>query len=72
MDTTDIAAAALKPDGKGRCHCARNTKDRKPSKACKKCHGSGILAACLNCGGAGWNAAAREICAKCQGAGFLQ
>jgi hypothetical protein len=71
MDTTDIAAAALKPDGKGRCHCAKNTKDGKPHKACVKCHGKGILTACLECGGSGWKAEKNTTCAKCGGNGYL-
>lgn len=71
MDTTDIAAAALKADGRGRCHCAKNTKDAKPHRACPKCHGRGILTACLDCEGSGWKAAANEVCSKCQGNGHL-
>jgi hypothetical protein len=72
MDTSDIAAAALKPDGRGRCNCARRTKDRKAHPACAKCHGKGILTACLECGGSGWKATANEVCSKCQGNGYLQ
>jgi hypothetical protein len=71
MDTTDIAAAALKTDGKGPCNCKHRTNDRKPHPACPKCHGHGILTACLRCGGAGWEAAENKICPKCEGKGHL-
>lgn len=70
MDTSDIAAAALKPDGRGRCSCARHTKSHNPDRRCPKCHGTGMLTACLTCGGSGWNPKANKMCQNCQGCGF--
>jgi len=71
MDVSDIALAATLHHGVGPCNCKQRTKDRKPHAACKKCHGTGKLTACLDCGGAGWKAAEAKICAKCEGRGHL-
>jgi hypothetical protein len=70
MDTSDIAAAALKADGRGRCSCARHTKSHKPSRSCPKCGGKGTLEACLRCEGSGWNSVANKVCALCGGRGY--
>jgi DnaJ-class molecular chaperone len=71
MDTSDIAAAALKPDGVGVCNCSRHTDKRKPMRRCPKCHGSGKLTACLDCEGSGWKPAINAACQKCEGKGYI-
>lgn len=70
MDTSDIAAAALKADGRGTCSCYRHTKNAKPHRSCPKCAGKGIVAACQNCGASGWNPAAGAACTFCEGRGY--
>jgi DnaJ-class molecular chaperone len=71
MDTSDIAAAALHPDGRGKCNCSRETKTRKPNPRCVKCNGSGIVTACEDCEGSGWKANQNKICPRCQGRGYM-
>jgi DnaJ-class molecular chaperone len=71
MDTSDIAAAALKPDGVGVCNCSRHTNKRKPIRSCPKCHGTGKLTACLDCEGSGWKPAINAACPKCAGKGYI-
>ena len=70
MDTTDLAAAAQHPEGRGRCNCARRTKDHKPSRSCPKCKGKGWFNACLDCGGSGWNPIENAACRRCGGRGY--
>jgi hypothetical protein len=70
MDATDIAAAALKPDGRGPCNCRKATKNAKPHSKCPKCRGTGTLTACEDCGGSGWNAKKQGVCSLCQGHGY--
>ena len=71
IDTSYIAAAALKPGGKGPCNCRQFTRDGKPSVKCEMCHGSGTLTACLTCEGSGWNAKTNKPCVPCSGHGYL-
>jgi DnaJ-class molecular chaperone len=70
MDISDIAAAALKPEGIGVCNCSHYNDKRKPNPRCPKCHGSGKLTACLACEGSGWMATANTVCPQCQGNGY--
>jgi DnaJ-class molecular chaperone len=70
MDTSDIAAAALKPDHKGKCNCARGAKNLKPISRCPKCKGTGILTACDACEGSGWDKNTNSTCGRCGGKGF--
>jgi hypothetical protein len=72
MDTTDIAAAAQKPDGIGVCNCSRHTDKKKPNRRCPKCHGSGKLTACVECEGSGWDSATNAAHAKCGGKGYIE
>lgn len=51
MDTSDIAAAALRPDHIGKCNCSRHTKNKMPNRGCKKCKGTGKVKACDKCDG---------------------
>lgn len=71
MDTTDIAAAALKPNHKGHCNCSARTRDKRPNRACPKCKGTGTLTACAECEGSGWNKTNQKACMRCGGAGYL-
>ena len=71
IETTYIAAAALKEDGVGPCNCKHHTKGGKPRKQCSMCHGTGKLKACLTCEGTGWNPTTNKACPKCQGNGYL-
>lgn len=70
METSDIAAAALQPDRKGKCGCSRTTKNLKPSPKCPKCKGKGIVEACETCGGSGWNPRTNHLCNFCNGNGY--
>lgn len=72
MDTTDIAAAALKDSCRGPCSCKRGTRDGKPSRKCPKCQGTGTLTACKDCGGTGWNPLIQKMCQRCEGKGYRQ
>jgi len=69
MDTSDIAAAAIRPNRTGRCNCATGKKRPKPK--CPKCKGTGKITVCENCEGAGWDIKNNRGCLRCQSTGCL-
>lgn len=69
MDTTPIAAAAVKPNRTGRCSCAKSPKRPKPK--CPMCKGTGKITVCDNCEGAGWDAKTNKRCVRCAATGCL-
>lgn len=69
METSDIAAAALKKDGIGVCLCSKQTRNGRSRPKCPKCHGTGKIKVCEKCEGSGWNRESQQKCSKCDGQG---
>lgn len=70
MDNSDIAAAALKKDHRGPCNCQKHSRTGLANRSCKKCQGTGIIHACRECSGSGWNAKQQKPCSICEGNGY--